>query len=180
MFSAVIQVRHSHGIWWSLWWISALITEALGIMLGLVEKQSTWALCAGNSRSSWEEKAKLWHAGLPSIVGKALLYPEVQLYKPASADTVTSQSYVTLSFPVVKNWPANAGDTGNCEFDPWVWKIPWRRAWQPTPVFLPGESHGQRSLAGCSSWGRRVRQDWATESRAVSTYSKPGKVEVWK
>ena len=32
-------------------------------------------------------------------------------------------------------------------FDPWVGKIPWRRAWQPTPLFLPGESHGQRSLA---------------------------------
>ena len=39
-------------------------------------------------------------------------------------------------------------------FDPWVRKIPWRRAWQPTPVFLPGESHGQRSLAGYSPWGR--------------------------
>ena len=35
-------------------------------------------------------------------------------------------------------------------FDPWVGKIPWRRAWQPTPVFLPGESHGQGSLSGCS------------------------------
>ena len=35
-------------------------------------------------------------------------------------------------------------------FSPWVGKIPWRRTWQPTPVFLPGESHGQRSLAGCS------------------------------
>ena len=33
-----------------------------------------------------------------------------------------------------------------CRFDPWVGKIPWRRAWQPTPVFLPGESHGQSSL----------------------------------
>ena len=41
------------------------------------------------------------------------------------------------------------------EFDPWVRKIPWRRAWQPTPVFLRGESHGQRSLMGCSSWGRK-------------------------
>ena len=37
-----------------------------------------------------------------------------------------------------------------CRFYPWVGKIPWRRAWQPTPVFLPGESHGQRSLAGYS------------------------------
>ena len=35
-----------------------------------------------------------------------------------------------------------------CGFDPWVGKIPWRRKWQPTPVFLPGKSHGQRSLAG--------------------------------
>ena len=33
-------------------------------------------------------------------------------------------------------------------FDPWVRKIPWRRKWQPTPVFLPGKSHGQRSLVG--------------------------------
>ena len=40
-------------------------------------------------------------------------------------------------------------------FSPWVGKIPWRRKWQPTPVFLPGESHGQRSLAGCSPRGRK-------------------------
>ena len=38
-------------------------------------------------------------------------------------------------------------------FDPWVRKIPWRRARQPTPAFLPGESHGQRSLVGYSPWG---------------------------
>ena len=37
--------------------------------------------------------------------------------------------------------------------DPWVGKIPWRRAWQLDPVFLPGESHGQRRLAGYSPWG---------------------------
>ena len=42
--------------------------------------------------------------------------------------------------------------------------IPWRRAWQPTPAFLPGESHGQRSLEGYSPWGcKRVRLDWATK-----------------
>ena len=40
-------------------------------------------------------------------------------------------------------------------FDPWVRKIPWRRAWQPTPVHLPAESHGQRSLAGDSPQGRK-------------------------
>ena len=40
-----------------------------------------------------------------------------------------------------------------CVLDPWVRKIPWRRAWQPTPVFLPGKFHGYRSLAGYSPWG---------------------------
>ena len=39
------------------------------------------------------------------------------------------------------------------EFDPWAGMIYWRKAWQPTPIFLPGESHGQRSLAGYSPWG---------------------------
>src|SRR5574337_858491 len=38
-------------------------------------------------------------------------------------------------------------------FNPWIRKISWRREWQPVPVFLPGESHGQRSLVSCSSWG---------------------------
>ena len=55
---------------------------------------------------------------------------------------------------VVKNLLANAGDM-RLGFDPWVRKIPWSRAWQPTPVFLPGESHGQRSLAGYSPWGHK-------------------------
>ena len=40
-----------------------------------------------------------------------------------------------------------------CEFDPWVMKFLWRRAWQLTPGFLPGKFHGQRSLVGYSSWG---------------------------
>jgi len=49
---------------------------------------------------------------------------------------------------VVKNLPANAGDIMRQRFDPWVGKIPWKREWLPTPVFLPGEFHGQRSLVG--------------------------------
>ena len=54
-------------------------------------------------------------------------------------------------------------------FSPCVGKIPWRRAWQPTPVLLPGEYHGQRSLAGCNPRGCRVRHDWAcTHSWAPS------------
>ena len=44
-----------------------------------------------------------------------------------------------------------------CEFNPWVGKIPWRRAWQPTSVFLPGESHGQRSWQATV---HRVTKSW--------------------
>ena len=62
-------------------------------------------------------------------------------------------------------WPQAGGASGKeptCQcrrhwlgFDPWVRKIPWRGAWQLTPVFLPGESHGPRSLAGYNPWGRK-------------------------
>jgi len=64
-----------------------------------------------------------------------------------------------------------SGKKSSCQcrrrgFDPWVGKIPQRRKWQPTPVFLPGKSHGQRSLAGCRQRGReRVGQDLATKQQ---------------
>ena len=63
-------------------------------------------------------------------------------------------SYCNVGFPggaVVKNPPASAGD----RFDPYAWKIPWRREWQLASVFLPGKFHGQESLAGYSPWGRK-------------------------
>ena len=52
-------------------------------------------------------------------------------------------------------------------FSLWVWKIPCRRKWQPTPVFLPGKSHGLRSLAGYNPWGSKSwtgLSDWTTTS----------------
>ena len=56
----------------------------------------------------------------------------------------------------VKASVCNAGDLGSIPgFDSWVRKIPWRRKWQPTPIFLPGKSHGWRSLVGYSPWGHK-------------------------
>ena len=55
-------------------------------------------------------------------------------------------------------------------FNPWVGKIPWRRKWHPTPVFLPGKSHGQRSLAGYSPWGRK---------ESNMTKRQPGNFKNW-
>ena len=51
--------------------------------------------------------------------------------------------------------------------DLWVGKIPWRRKWQPTPIFLPRKSHGWRRLAG---HGIRVRHDWATSLSLITIY----------
>ena len=68
-------------------------------------------------------------------------------------------SWYVSGFPTgsaVKNPPANAGDmAGAVGLTPVSGRFPWRRKWQPTPVFLPGKSHGQRSLVGYSPWGHK-------------------------
>ena len=61
-------------------------------------------------------------------------------------------------------------------FHPWVEKIPWRRKWQPTPVFLPRESHGQGSLVGYSPWGCKSQtqpSDWATTAPSCHPFGAP-------
>ena len=78
---------------------------------------------------------------------------------------------------LVKNLTAvqeTACNEGNCllyrrpEFDPWVRTFPWRRKWLPTPVFLPGKVHGQRSLEGYSPWGCKE----AATTELASTHGK--------
>ena len=75
--------------------------------------------------------------------------------------------------------PMGLSDNLQCRkhrFDPWARKISWRRKWQPTPVFLPGKCHGERSLAGYSPWGRKEsdtteRLSTHTPVCVVSTHS---------
>ena len=57
----------------------------------------------------------------------------------------------------------NAGDTGATGLIPGLERSPGGRKWQLTPVFLPGNSHGRRSLMGCSPWGCRVGHHWETK-----------------
>ena len=59
---------------------------------------------------------------------------------------------------LVENLSANAGYR-RLRFSLWVGKIPWRRKWQHTPVFSLGKFHGQKSLAGYSPWGRKVKRN---------------------
>ena len=82
--------------------------------------------------------------------------------KPHSSARSLDQSVDTLRLP---RWLCSKEPTCQCRgpkrhgFDPWARKIPWRRAWQPTSVFLSRESLGQRNLAGYSPWGCKVRHD---------------------
>ena len=64
-------------------------------------------------------------------------------------------------------------------FNSWVRKIPGRRAWQPTPVFLPGESHGRKRLVGYSPQCRRVGHDWLTNPFTFSRESSPRRDQIW-
>ena len=66
-----------------------------------------------------------------------------------------------------------------CEFETWVRKIPWRRAWQPTPVFLPGESHGQRSLAGYRPQGHK-ESVIAEKTQHASMQKRPQNLNIFK
>ena len=56
-------------------------------------------------------------------------------------------------------------------FDPWVRKIPWRGKWQPTLVFLPGKSHGQRSLVGYSPRGRKESDTTERQTHIQQTFT---------
>ena len=62
---------------------------------------------------------------------------------------------------------ARLGFPGGTGFHPWVRKIPWRRKWKPTPVFLPGESHAEEPGRLQSMGSQRVGRDWATERTHV-------------
>ena len=68
--------------------------------------------------------------------------------------------WASLVPQMVKNLPVMQGT----QVQSWVRKMPWRREVVPTPVFLPGEFHGLRRLAGYSPWGCRVRHDWVTNT----------------
>ena len=82
------------------------------------------------------------------------------------------QSMGSQGGSVVKNPPSRRHG-----FDPWVGKIPWRKKEQPTAVFLPGKSHGQRHLTGYSPWGHRVRHDWATKQQS-SVYNPMAEIKI--
>ena len=104
----------------------------------------------------------------PSVLD---LFPRTPPSPPQRAE-LSSLSYV--GFPGGED-----GKESTCQckrskrrrFNSWVGKISWRRNWQPTPVFLPGEFHGQRSLAGYSPWG--CKESDTTEQLSPQAHTAP-------
>ena len=82
-------------------------------------------------------------------------------YNPWDRKESGMTELLTFTFIIIvglPRWLSGKESTCQCRkhgFDPWVGKIPWRRKWQPIPVFLPGEFHGHRSLVGYSPWGQK-------------------------
>ena len=62
---------------------------------------------------------------------------------------------IRVGLPWWLRWQSVCLQPGRPRFNPWIGKILWRRKWQPTPVLLPGKSHGQRNLVGYSPWGHK-------------------------
>ena len=114
----------------------------------------------------WRKK---WQSTPVSLPGKSHGQRSLGGYSPWDQKDLdkTEQLAFSLSLRIYHYpWGFPGGATGKeptCQrrrhrrrgFSPWVGKTPWRRAWQPTPVFLPGKSHGQRSRAGYSPWGHK-------------------------
>ena len=87
------------------------------------------------------------------------------MYDPINIFLISGGLFSVRYFPGVSDSKSVCLQCGRPGFSPWVRKISWRRKWQSTPVFLPGKSHGQRSLVGYSPWGcKRVGHDWATNT----------------
>ena len=91
-----------------------------------------------------------------------------------------SSFFLIIKLYMLGGFPGGLGGLSVClqcrrpRFNPWVGKIPWRRAWQPTPVFLPGESQGQRKLSGYSPWGQKV----SDMSEQLSTHMLSIKIQI--
>ena len=119
-----------------------------------------------------------------------LLYLSFALYITVPKQNKNKNCFMTCILQTGLPWWLSSKESASRKyrFDPWVGKIPWRSKWQPTPVFLPEKSYGQKSLAGYSPWGRKeLDTTEATEGQQQRTgevvfYRSPSKTflsEFW-
>ena len=112
--------------------------------------------CSFAIPSFLEEISSLSHSIL-SLYFFALLHYSLELYIQLGVSFLSSFELFYLGhmgFPGGSEVKASACNVGDLGLIPGSGRFPWRRKWKPTPVFLPGEFHGQRGIVGPSPWGR--------------------------
>ena len=153
-----------HNLNWTIWWTSSSQ--------------------GGQCRASyyWLRSTQVFPPMVPSYFHPTIipvLSSQVPSFQRLWASSLTSYIKFSLFFLTTlldlflsKQWTQSMGSLG-VRHD-WVTSLSlfafvhWRRKWQPTPVFLPGESQGRGSLVGCRLWGRRVGYDWSDLAAAAS------------
>ena len=138
----------------------APLSQSVGFLLAGGRRQSTSVLNSGPALLAVVLKAlyPLWEMPahpLNGTVAHAYPQPHWAGYGISTQDTsFANPSPVERASQGARDKESSC-QSRKCRFDPWVGKIPWRRKWQHTPVFLPGKSHRQRSLVGYSPWSQK-------------------------
>ena len=134
-------------------------------MFQMVKKKKICLKCRRPVLNSWMGKIPwegnghpLQYSFLENSMGQRSLvsYSSRSQKESGMTEWLTFSLWASQVALVVKNLTANVGDCMRHRFDPWAGEIPWRKAWQPPPVFLPGDSHGQRP-GGLQSTGSQSR-----------------------
>ena len=139
--------------------------------------QDTWVWFLG--REDPLEKEMATHSNIlawriPWIEGPG----RVRSMGSQESDTTKQLNYHHRNLSGLPRWYSSKEPVCQCRrhrkgsFDPWVGKIPMKKAWQPTPVFLPGKFHGQRSLVGYSPWDHKGSDmtEWLTYTHIPSLF----------
>ena len=139
--------------------VSALIaTQSILLPMGVVCSTALSHLTL-QGEEAWKRKVKAWMVNDSALFLASCIGEEERF--SVGDPPPHSYSFRLPRWLSGKEPACQCRSCRRCGFDPWVRKIPWRRKWQISLVFLPGESHGWRSLAdsGCSPWGlKRVRR----------------------
>ena len=145
--------------WWNYFWQCCYWTEYVHEWVRAKSLQSCPTLCDPMDQSSpgffvpEDSSGKnTGVSGLPCPPPGDLLDPGIKPASHVSCIDSLALDTVSLCCPLLMAHTVKTLQSRRPRFDLWVGKIPWRREWLPTPVFLPGEFHGQRSLAGYSPW----------------------------